>query len=140
MDATATSKWKEDKNAETVTNADGGMQSKVPQYRRLDPDFLLGVTEVLTEAATRVDPDTGRARYPDDEYGRPNWHRIPSEDHVEHVLGHAIALLGLYNEIKQNHGVITYSHYLSIKEHAEHIGCRSMFLHYTIGQEYNYQE
>ncbi len=75
-------------NGAVETNANGGRQSSSPYFLRgLPPLALLRVGRVLRD---------GAAKYENDPYGdvsRRNWHRIAADDHLEHVLLHAVAYL-----------------------------------------------
>lgn len=140
-----TNRWYENKNAEKVVNASGGMQSKLDcQWTRLDPNWLKDVGTVLTDAANKLD-ESGNIRYPDDpQTGTPNWHKISTKDHIEHVLEHAIALLGIMTAIQYEpggiSGVIRTEDYSAIQEHCAHLACRSMFAHNSIKREYLNQQ
>lgn len=80
------------------TNAHGGSQSSIP-YRLdlLDSRAILEVGKVLKEGA--------------DKYGANNWRKIPTEDHLNHLLMHTLAWLAGDNQ----------------DDHLSHIVCRAMF-------------
>ena len=61
--------------AQITTNKAGGSQSYLPaQFRLLPPHALTLVARVLSEGEQR--------------YGAWNWHHIPTDDHINHLLGH----------------------------------------------------
>lgn len=86
------------KNTPIETNDQGGSQSSIP-YRLdlLDSRAILEVGRVLKEGA--------------DKYGPNNWRKIPTEDHLNHLLMHTLAWLAGDNQ----------------DNHLSHIVCRAMF-------------
>lgn len=83
--------------AETVTNEQGGKQSKV-EYRvdLMPPLATLQIAQVLKHGA--------------DKYGENNWHAISVKEHLNHMLIHTIAYLA---GDKQD-------------DHLGHMACRAM--------------
>jgi len=68
-------------DAETVTNKQGGKQSKVLYaFDALDPKAMFAMCKVLHE---------GRLKYGDDE----NWRKIPAREHINHAIIHFMAYL-----------------------------------------------
>lgn len=66
--------------AEIVTNESGGKQSKFAYgFHLCDYDALFALAEVLQYGASR--------------YERDNWRKIPSEEHFNHMMIHALAYL-----------------------------------------------
>lgn len=60
-----------------VTNAQGGSQSKLDfDFTQLDADMLMRVARVLNTGAQK--------------YGEKNWQKIPTHDHINHMIYHAI--------------------------------------------------
>lgn len=89
-----------------VTNERGGKQSASPYFLRgLPPLALLRIGRVLKEGAEEYEAD------PFGDVTRRNWHRISSDEHLEHLMAHVVAYL---------HGDIT-------EDHAGHIATRSLF-------------
>lgn len=69
--------------AEVIVNEYGGKQSRVPA--RLDiasPEALLALGEVLAYGAEKYDDPTG-----------DNWKKIPRDNHIGHVIYHALKSL-----------------------------------------------
>ena len=65
---------------EIVTNEQGGKQSKVPFRLDVTPPFaLLAIGEVLSTGSEK--------------YGDWNWLNIPTNDHLNHALGHIFAYI-----------------------------------------------
>lgn len=65
-------------DAEIVTNAAGGSQSKTLYgFHLIDREALLTLAEVMQYGASR--------------YDRDNWRKIPAEEHMNHMLIHALA-------------------------------------------------
>jgi len=68
-------------DAETVTNEQGGKQSKVLYaFDALDPKAMFAMCKVLHE---------GRQKYGDDE----NWRKISAREHINHAIIHFMAYL-----------------------------------------------
>jgi hypothetical protein len=67
-------------NAEIVANEHGGKQSKTAYgFHLIDADAILSLAEVLQYGASR--------------YERDNWRKIPSEEHLNHMMIHYYAWL-----------------------------------------------
>lgn len=65
-------------DAEIITNAAGGQQSKAEYaFHLIDREALFALAEVLQYGATRYAPD--------------NWRKISSADHFNHMMIHAMA-------------------------------------------------
>ncbi len=91
--------------AETVTNQNGGMQSKTEYaFHLCDPDAMLALAETLQIGANK--------------YERDNWRKIPSEEHFNHMVIHYYAWLK--GDKSDNH--------------LAHMLCRAMML-YAVGTE-----
>ena len=89
--------------AETVTNQNGGMQSKTEYaFHLCDPDAMLALAETLQIGASK--------------YARDNWRKIPSEEHFNHLVIHYYAWLK--GDKSDNH--------------LSHMFCRAMML-YAVG-------
>lgn len=84
--------------APTVTNERGAMQSGLPyRFDLVDGESLFKMAGVLSTGA--------------DKYGANNWHGIPVEDHLNHLIAHAYAwLAGDHSD-----------------DHLSHVMCRAMF-------------
>lgn len=94
------------KDAPIVVNEKGGKQSKTAYaFHLCDYDALLALAEVLQEGAER--------------YERDNWRKIPSDEHFNHMLIHAIAYL---KGDKQD-------------DHLGHMFCRAMMFYATAKAE-----
>lgn len=75
-------------NGAVVTNENGAKQSGSPYFLRgLPPLALLRIARILKEGAEKYEAD------PFGDVTRRNWHGIASDDHLEHVLMHLVALL-----------------------------------------------
>ncbi|WP_336786588.1 dATP/dGTP diphosphohydrolase domain-containing protein [Paenibacillus sp. MMO-177] len=86
------------KDAPTVENEQGGLQSKVLyRFDLLDPAAMFKMTEVLAQGAEK--------------YGADNWRLISIQEHLNHLLIHAYAFLAGDTS----------------DDHLSHIMCRSMF-------------
>lgn len=86
------------KDEPTVVNEKGGKQSRVMyRFDLLDPHAMFEMTKVLDEGAKK--------------YGENNWHNIPVQDHLNHLIIHAYAYLAGDQS----------------DEHLSHIMCRAMF-------------
>ena len=71
--------------AEIVTNAEGGKQSRIASaITEVPPMALLEVGKVMGEGVTN---------YPRDGDGTPNWHRIDSSSNLDHALEHIVNYL-----------------------------------------------
>jgi len=66
--------------SEVVVNADGGKQSKL-QYRfdLIDAKAIFALAHVLYEGEIK--------------YGKDNWRKIATEDHINHAISHLYAYL-----------------------------------------------
>jgi hypothetical protein len=68
------------KDAETITNDNGGKQSKLPaSFVLMDAKALFRLGKVLKEGAEK--------------YERDNWRKIDTESHIDHALNHIFAYL-----------------------------------------------
>lgn len=86
------------KNAPTETNDSGGKQSAVPYaFDCFDPNAMFAMAKVLKEGK--------------DKYGKNNWKKIPTDDHLNHLLMHIFAFMAGDQS----------------DEHMAHIMCRAMF-------------
>jgi hypothetical protein len=86
------------KDSPTITNEQGGKQSKVLyRFDLLDPKAMFEMTRVLEEGARK--------------YGEYNWRLIDVRDHLNHMIIHAYAYLSGDKS----------------DEHLSHIMCRAMF-------------
>lgn len=75
-------------NGIVTTNATGGKQSDSPYFfRGLPPLAILRIARILKEGAETYEAD------PFGDVTARNWHRITSNEHLEHVLMHAVAIL-----------------------------------------------
>lgn len=98
----------------TVTNERGGKQSASEYFLRgLPPLAILRVGRILKQ---------GAETYEDDPFGDisvRNWHRITSDEHLEHLLEHVVKFLsGDQSE-----------------DHAGHIATRALFfLHQHVNE------
>lgn len=96
------------------TNAAGGKQSSSPYFLRgLPPLALLRIARILREGAEKYEAD------PFGDVTSRNWHRIGSDDHLEHVLMHAVAYL---------RGDAS-------ADHAGHLATRAMFFLHQLIEE-----
>jgi hypothetical protein len=94
------------RDAEIVTNEQGGMQSKAEYaFHLIDYDALLALAETLQIGASR--------------YARDNWRKIPAEEHFNHMIIHAIAYL---KGDRQD-------------DHLGHMFCRAMMMYATAKSE-----
>jgi len=91
-------------NEPTVTNEQGGKQSKVAYgFHLIDYDALFALAQVLQYGASR--------------YERDNWRKIPAEEHFNHMMIHALAWLKGDTQ----------------DDHLGHMFCRAMMM-YATGQ------
>lgn len=102
-------------NGAAVMNERGAKQSDSPYFLRgLPPLALLRVSRILREGAEKYEAD------PFGNVTQRNWHGIPSGDHLEHALMHAVAFL---------HGDRS-------ADHAGHLATRVLFfLHQWIAEQ-----
>lgn len=97
-----------------VENATGGKQSDSPfLLRGLPTRALFAVARILKVGAVKYEPD------PFGDMTRRNWHKISSDEHLEHVLMHALAYV---------QGDRT-------AEHAEHMTTRALFFMHQLEVE-----
>lgn len=89
-------------NAPTVTNDEGGKQSKLHRDWTLVPwDAMALVIQVLEEGAAK--------------YGKDNWKTIPVQENFQHLFEHTIAAYQCEDDE------------LLYMEHLTHIICRALF-------------
>lgn len=85
------------KDAEIITNEQGGRQSKTDYaFQLMPPQAMFSIAQVLHFGAQKYEPN--------------NWKKIPLEDHLNHVIGHIYAHLAGDTQ----------------DDHLEHAGCRMM--------------
>lgn len=101
-------------NGPVTTNATGGKQSDSPYFLRgLPPKAALRIARILKEGAQRYEAD------PFGDISDRNWHHISSDEHLEHVLMHAVAILAGDEST----------------DHAGHLATRAMFfLHQRLAE------
>lgn len=89
-----------------VVNEFGGLQSKSEYaFHLIPPEALLAIAEVFAEGAKK--------------YSTSNWKKIPSGEHMNHMLVHMYAaVLGDTQD-----------------KHAEHFLCRAVMFYYMIKKE-----
>lgn len=99
------------KDAPTVTNDQGGKQSKVLyRFDLLDPLAMFEMTNVLTVGAEK--------------YGEDNWRKISVNEHLNHMIIHTYAYLAGDKS----------------DDHLSHIMCRAMFAQGVEKQKVNSYE
>lgn len=99
---------------ETVTNERGGRQAGSPYFLRgLPPRAILRVARVLHDGALKYEPD------PFGDLSKRNWLLISSDEHLEHLLTHAVQYLAGDDS----------------EDHAGHIATRALFfLHQRLAE------
>jgi len=93
-------------DAVIVTNAAGGQQSKAEYaFHLMDYEAMFALAHTLQVGATR--------------YTRDNWRKIPAEEHMNHMMIHALAYLAGDRQ----------------DDHLGHMFCRAMMFYATARAE-----